>query len=817
MHIESLELVGYRRMMLNNIHKLIYTPTSPYQLILGTNGSGKSSLLAELTPLPADSSDYVKQGSKRIKLTHGGYSYILTSTFKSGSKHSFIKDEEELNPGGTATVQKELVRKEFGIWNELHNVLTGRLRFTEMSPQKRRDWITTLSATDYSYALGKFQQLKNATRDRQAVVKHLKGRLTQESSNLSLLGFSEDIETQRRQLVDELNALLAERVPNAASFKESLERIDISLDKIVELNRLSQKYFRLPIRQTFKTVEQIDSALNEITNAAISARDILTHYSTEYAELESTMKKFSSDELEAPVNLVEEIERLEDELIRLREVEFFFQPIDNAQQAHIDTLNIFDDLVSLFKQLPDNSDRHLTKHEAELANAKRLEVQRTLDLSTTAMVKIQRHITLMKEAQENECPSCRYRWRPGFSEEELLRNEQWLLEHQQVVDASERTLKELATFFTKIEDYASKCQYYRGFTNSYPRLKLLWDHILENKLLTDKPAEQTQVFFNWLRDVEGYSKIQQNETRLQQLHRILEQQQLGGTVALMERVAKLKNEIETLTGEISILSDRRKELTDYRDDIRKFFDVNEELNRTKESLVSEWQVALTSYRNRLIDEVVGQHQLDLAQIQQKISNHSTLSGIVTDLEKNLDTSSKEYEAFSLLTRALSPIDGLLAEQMSGFIGCFVDQLNSVIQSIWEYDLNVLPCSSESGELTYQFAAMVGNELRIDDVRDGSTAQQEVVNFAFMLTVMLYLNLKDYPLYLDELGSGFDEQHRINVMQFVKQMMDNKHYSQLFMISHYVSSWGVFLGAQHLVLDATNIAVPDGYNQHVILK
>ena len=68
MRIERLELFGYKRLMLANIQHFIYTPTSPYQLVLGTNGSGKSSILFELTPLPGHSSNYTKDGYKDITI-----------------------------------------------------------------------------------------------------------------------------------------------------------------------------------------------------------------------------------------------------------------------------------------------------------------------------------------------------------------------------------------------------------------------------------------------------------------------------------------------------------------------------------------------------------------------------------------------------------------------------------------------------------------------------------------------------------------------------------------------------------------------------
>jgi hypothetical protein len=104
-----------------------------------------------------------------------------------------------------------------------------------------------------------------------------------------------------------------------------------------------------------------------------------------------------------------------------------------------------------------------------------------------------------------------------------------------------------------------------------------------------------------------------------------------------------------------------------------------------------------------------------------------------------------------------------------------------------------------------------------DISKGSAAQVEVVDFAFMIVSMLYCRLEEYPIYLDELGHSFDEQHRINVMNFVKELMEVGKFSQMFLISHYAGSYGSFTQAETLVMDSTNIVVPEPYNQHVTME
>jgi len=112
--ITYLEIVGFKRFRLNGIKKFVMKPNQPVQLILGTNGSGKSSLMGELTPLPAEQSNYHKDGYKIIHITKGNNKYILKSELGVSHPHSFILNDQELNDGGTITVQREFVRQHFG-------------------------------------------------------------------------------------------------------------------------------------------------------------------------------------------------------------------------------------------------------------------------------------------------------------------------------------------------------------------------------------------------------------------------------------------------------------------------------------------------------------------------------------------------------------------------------------------------------------------------------------------------------------------------------------------------------------------------------
>ena len=87
MTLKSLELHEYARFPLDGMRGIRINPSSPVQIILGTNGSGKSALLSQCNPLPAEPGDFDDPTGKRGKgrkvyeTVRGGKHYLLISDY----------------------------------------------------------------------------------------------------------------------------------------------------------------------------------------------------------------------------------------------------------------------------------------------------------------------------------------------------------------------------------------------------------------------------------------------------------------------------------------------------------------------------------------------------------------------------------------------------------------------------------------------------------------------------------------------------------------------------------------------------------------
>jgi recombinational DNA repair ATPase RecF len=117
---------------------------------------------------------------------------------------------------------------------------------------------------------------------------------------------------------------------------------------------------------------------------------------------------------------------------------------------------------------------------------------------------------------------------------------------------------------------------------------------------------------------------------------------------------------------------------------------------------------------------------------------------------------------------------------------------------------------DDGVLDYTFPLVVdGKEVP----GLGSTGQQEIINLAFMIVARQYLNIVDYPLYLDEVGMHLDVAHRIALMNYINAIKENRLCSHIFMVNHYTDAQSALSNYNVIVLDDRNIVVPAEYNQH----
>lgn len=820
MKITKLILNGYRRLMLNNIKSFTYTPSSIYQLILGTNGSGKSSILRELSPLPANSKDYIEGGSKTVIIEHCGLEYELVSDFKSGNKHSFKKAGVELNPGGTLTVQKDLVESEFKLTQEIQELLTSAVNFTELSPIKRREWFTKLSDVDFTYALNVYQKLKTSSRDTQGALKHVKQRIVSETNKLKSIADIESAELEYEVLLAELDFLFKERDNGAGDYGQKREELKSKLYELQNISTTCIKTFPfMPSGYSFNSIEEVDLAIGELKTKKEVNRSLIARMGKEFDELTFILSNLDGFDV-SPEELSKEVERLKVKRSELMsKLQYWKEAIIDPIETKKALYDVWEALTAIVKQIPANTNNKYNREAILSAKESLMDVKTDIEKTINRISYIENQLEHLLSLKEEVCPKCDHKWIPGKSEHQQKQLEITLKENKNKLEELRKLENEKHSLIEGGENYFTLLGSFRQCVNQYPKLRVFWDVIINQELIYKNPSEilkQINVFQN---DIETQCLIFETEDELSRKEKIMESLSNNTTGSeIRKRVNELETDIEEITQASVRIDSELSILTKYYKQLGSYLELSSKLDIIVSELTELRDETVRSLRAREINLVIREDQERLATLQSSITEKQTLDGIIKDLVKSEEELGVNQEAYNLLVKSLSPTDGLIAEQLIGFITSFVKHVNDIIERIWTYDLKVLPCTMESGDLDYKFPLYVrheGAENICPDISKGSEAQMEVVNLAFKLVIMAYLDFEDYPVFLDETGKSFDEQHRSNVMHFIKSLVDTGNYTQLFFISHYAAQFNAFTNAEVLVLDGTNISVPKKHNQHAV--
>lgn len=826
----SLQLKGYKRLSYNNIDSFTIEPTEPFQLILGTNGSGKSSLIQELSPLPGDGNDFNEGGCKAISIEHNNAMYDLTSTFEGKQSHSFFKSGVEMNPGGTVTVQKELVRQEFGVTVQTHALAISQTSLTSMKAPERRYWFTKLSDTNYDYAIAVYNRLKEKSRDVSGAMKLLKKRLVNETAKL--------VSKEERDLMSEevegLHSLLQHMNEYRKPMVKTLDQYNLQKrqleDKIFQSYEMMTRKMKVisSIRATHKVVLDVagvDDRLMEIRSIKKVSQIMSDKNFEEYIKLQEYIDaiKITGGKGEDKFNkeIVELNGRLE-ALLRGRRLNLDLADAANAKSA-LDT--VYDLLTTVFSTLPVNEGKKYSRNKLNETNELIVNISNTLVAKSRELSKLEAAKVHQEHQRDNEqttCPHCSHKWAKGYDKNYHESLDLSISNLQEAIDESTSSLAEAKLLSEEIHEYSVNYKKFLHCANTWTILNPFWTYLQSGDLIARSPAMVLSAINDFKGDLEidvkadALRKEIKRTTELLNISKSVEEGDLGELNAKMEKVyaemSLAAEQNQSLVNEEFALEHYKRNLNE----IKAMLAQIEDLGLCFTNIQHEHYEA---FRTSALHEGIRFVQLTLANKQKLLSEINSQVTVITEIEKQIAQHERDDNAYKLVLKELSPTDGLIAQGLMGFIHLFVKQMNAFIKKIWLYPLKIVPCGIDKNgelELDYMFPLMANDKDPVSDVVKGSSAMREVVDLAFKLTAMRYLGLESYPLFLDEFASSLDSAHRVTAIEAIKGLMESSSFSQLYMISHYENSYSSLTNAQICVICPDNVVIPDNavVNTHI---
>lgn len=822
MYIEKLEIIDNRRLMVRGINELVVDFTHQQQLILGTNGCGKSTVMAELTPLPANGRDYLTNGYKRITLNHLNKTYILTSLFNTAAgTHSFfdVTESVELNDGGTQKIQRKLVKEHFAYDQELHDVLSDQVRFTDMSPIQRRDWLTKISGTNLDDVIALFNRLKKTQRAKDSVAQHFNKRLFKESTDVLDDAALNELSADFSELDSVLKRLYQARKGNVIGEPdEHLEAIRSMVDKSKRLVKRLHTLGAVNNPYKLKSKSELDKEINLNSERVHGCVDRINKLYADYTEVNDLIKNMGGDRTPDEINDVKQsLNRIEAKLAK--------EPDDllNSPQLKLSKESlqyyhgISNQLVEIVDALEDNSDGRYTKEKYDTCLNAQATLENQIIEKTERFEKIRHTLDHINQTDDSVCPKCNHTFKLGAANYNLDE----MAASLKTLDAE---IKSLESKRSNVVNEINAHDKYQHALNNYHRFMGQINRGLIKQI--HSAVDLTKV--SPVKITEMFNQAQETLARLADLKVIIdERDRLRLIVEAIDAASGdgkyTKKRLEQISDEIEAEKQRQIELETIGhtlNDVNKHYHKSVEIARELEELNGFVKVAMRRYiddnQQLVIEKAITETSLELGEVNKKLLEAKNKQAVITDVTESRDEAVKESEAIKVLIETLNPNTGIIGEYLEYFIKQFVEQMNIILNNVWEHSFSMLPCEVNKEGVTYKFPLQVNHAKHgPPDISKGSNSQVSMINFAFKIVVMTYLGLDDYPLYLDELAPDLDERHRVNILNFVRDYVESKRCSQMFLVSHYASGHGAFVHAEVMVMDEENIInLPGDYNNHV---
>lgn len=827
MKILSLKLKGYKRLDLLGVDTLEYTPQSPYQLILGTNGAGKSSILNELSPLPIESNALRENGYKIIEIEHRNVKYTLSYNLHKKLECSFIRDNVELNNGGTIKVQKDLILEHFNYDSQLHDVLIGFTLLSNMSPQQRREWFVKMSKADMTYAVGVYNKLRSAERDIKGALKINNQRLINEQARLPS---TEDMERIRREsdiLRQELNHLLP--------FSEHglLDLTGRMNDLLDQLEVLSSRFMDTKFTMKFEGItitkqEKLNDLLRHLQFQEVNLKDEYKRAVNELAELQDILVKSKQLE-EKPLSVIDE--ELDNIRALYRKVDIELQRYtikvgDNVAEQLYNYNIVSDQLRDILTRLPNNQmlegSRVYTRPKYDGLLEKIRTTSETRVEQTNRLKYLEEQYKHLTDVHDVNCPQCNHSFKPGVDCQRLETLEKRIPLERIRLDELDKALDQLHQEKQSFDVWVSVIKQLRQLQERFPIFNQLFMLIQQDDRLHDYPIGLISVIEQYyqvllLNEERNNLTVKLNQLNEERIRRVAAEGQ--DMEYIIHKVTKLELYIQNITVQAKTLQQRLSDLQDAIHSGNSFIEQSSLIKSLRDEIFDTSLKQVKYENNARLQNIIADKQNLLANNERFVNSINQTEGVINQLTESVNQLSNEQVALQILTTLLSPQDGLIAESLIGFLNQFLNQMGNILDQIWVYEMRpFLDIDEEGVDLDYRFKVDIeGLDSPVSDVSRLSRGQKEIVDFVFKLLLMHHLGMQDYPLFMDEVGGTFDATHRDNLYRYIKLLVESNQCQQVFIISHIASSHEALTQADKCVLDANAVMVDSEVNKVFNLK
>jgi len=777
--IETITLHKFKRLKLKAIETITIAFTTKMHLILGTHGSGKSSIFSQLSPQPIDKSDYDEGGYKEITIRSNNEKIVLYSGW---DRHEFIVGSRgNINSSQNISTQRKLVKEYFNYDNSIHQlIVTDQLQFTEMSPQQRKDWLMRMSKGNYDYAIEKYNKAKK--------------RIVELRNNINYLQKQLELTKGKRDGLKKYNSEYITGISKEIEVLNTLRKFDYEVvnftekEYVEEVRKLSPAIKTLS-KRFINYIGKKDKALLEseisVLKSNIRVKDVTLNEL--YEQRKDALNKIAKCENMEDVDIIKsKIGEVTKNLIKL-EVTL---PPYLKNNFIVPVLDIYlKELNSCFSKFP---------VDFVYKRAIHLEYIRQLDECKMKERHFNTEIdTLTRKRAELEdrkketltCPKCTHTWHPDYSENDYVTTVNKIATLNHRLEANQTEGQELSRRVDQCDLYITQFNHLKHLTLVRHKYTLIWDHLIQRVL--GRNTCEFHLFYGELnKHFNTLQEMSEGEAQLSELKQTLSEQENMSKVSeehVTRQYETLEHTIQTKLQEREVLHDELNTLLSDLGEYNTLFKKIDVLRKEGQTLQIKRLKAINSEAQKAISTELSRLNKIFSEYQRHHDLYDRYTRTINDLTNQIKELDERRTIVTKMRDKLSPKDGQIAKDLLGFINHFVNTVNDRINSVWSYNmiLEAPVFDEETTELNYRFPIVVNNNVedKVSDIKFGSGAMKEVINLCVKIATIQYLDLGGWPLHIDELGHRMNPEHKRVMYDMVYTLSLQSAYTNLFMISH----------------------------------
>ncbi|BAW98251.1 DNA double-strand break repair Rad50 ATPase [Vibrio phage pTD1] len=795
-------------------------------IFMGRNGFGKTSILKECHPLPPDNADYAKGGYKYVKwIVSPQEFYILESHTGTSSTHSFKKNGvEELNTGGTLTVQRELCVTYFGLTPALVKYMSGLKTnnlFSTLSTAARKQLFMEMYPNDTRYALSVYNKIKAELRNSIGAIKNQHKRLAEENQRAAtlsgtnvaelevkineldtrikdamvlsgLLANEQNVQQETREMIHRFIKLTKELVIGSVTTIEGPEELTVKREQTKRIMEKSQHRITA-IRTRLASLMETLSGVNYVNETP----EVLEQQQAQLIEFQKHDQQVFNDADRLVRNLLPDLTEEQLDIIATSS-ETLCPKLEQVVQASSEKVTLLG-----YKILQEKLEKNIGHG-------------RTLKYEVEELRHALKHFDM---AEDMKCPECATEFKPGFDikdveqkRKDLVRLEQQLklvVEEYRSLDVK---LKNDEEFFNTLTPVVKEARMYRD--DEHTVLNVLKDYGVGYKdcsplINAFKATVERRTRRNLIK--EHQTEIESLGTRIASLRR-------NDITELTRQLTELESSLASEQRTLRTFNERLETIEYHLESITAREHKVDQLGIMKEDILSSFKEQGRWLLRQATDKAVAEWVPAKDNFMQMLIRGRSLASVIESIELDIARLEKRKAQLQILQDNVCPNKGLIGKMMEDFIKTVCANMNAHIRQVFTTPLYILPCVNKKGDLDYNFPVINSVDGKPSkDISDCSGGEQDIINLAFRMILIRYKSKNRFPLMLDEVGVKLDAYHQQRLFDYILNISTSGDVNQILMVSHFFSHTSMFKNANVIALNSEGITVPADANQKAKFK